>query len=68
MRARKGADSTVPLVKGGRRQYSAIATFDDGSTQDVSARSTWTAANTNFDTTRTLTVAGAPVTNFYSQD
>ena len=38
---------TVPLAKTGRRQYSAIAAFDDGSTQDVTARATWTSSNTS---------------------
>ncbi|HEU5197882.1 MAG TPA: hypothetical protein VFW70_24295, partial [Methylomirabilota bacterium] len=40
-------DDAAPLAKTGRRQYSAIATFDDGSTQDVTARATWTALNPN---------------------
>jgi hypothetical protein len=46
----QAADSAVPLVKSGSRQYSAIATFDDGSTQDVSARSLWTSSNTSVAT------------------
>ena len=38
-------DNAVPLARGGKRQYSAIATFDDGSTQDVTSRATWTSLN-----------------------
>jgi len=60
-------DSAVPLVRGGRRQYSAIATFSDGSTQDVSSRSTWTSANasvaTVVSTTGLVTGAGFGTTS-----
>jgi uncharacterized repeat protein (TIGR02543 family) len=40
-----GADATVPLAKGALRQYSAIATFSDSSTQDVTTKAMWTSAN-----------------------
>ena len=39
------ADDTVPLARGAARQYSAIATFSDASTQDVTARAIWTSSN-----------------------
>ena len=68
----QAADSDTPIAKGGRRQYSAIATFDDGSTQDVSAKSTWTSSNTSvvtvIPTTGLVTGAGfgnASVTAVY---
>ncbi len=40
-------DTSVPLAKGAIRQYSAVATFSDGSTQDVTARSAWVSGNTS---------------------
>jgi uncharacterized repeat protein (TIGR02543 family) len=40
-------DGGLPLAKGGRRQYSAIATFSDASTQDVSASATWSSQNSS---------------------
>ena len=56
------ADETVPLAKGALRQYSAIATFSDLTTQDVSARAIWTSSNlsvaTVIRTTGLVTGAG----------
>jgi uncharacterized repeat protein (TIGR02543 family) len=42
-----GADAGVPLAAKAKRQYSAIATFSDGSTQDVTTQATWTSGNTS---------------------
>ena len=38
-------DGAVPLARSAQRQYSAIATFSDASTQDVTTQATWTSAN-----------------------
>jgi uncharacterized repeat protein (TIGR02543 family) len=61
------ADGDVPLLKGARRQYSAVATFSDGSTQDVSAQAQWTSGNlsvvTVIPTTGLVTGVGFGTTN-----
>ena len=43
-------DGTVPIAKGGKRQYSAIATLSDSTTEDVTSRATWSSGNTSVAT------------------
>ena len=38
-------DAAVPIARNAQRQYSAVATFSDMSTQDVTTQATWTSAN-----------------------
>jgi hypothetical protein len=57
-----GADGSVPLARGARRQYSAIATFSDGTRRDVTAQARWVSADTSVATvvsTTGLVTAGA---------
>jgi hypothetical protein len=43
-------DGAVPIAKGGRRQYSAIATLSDLTTEDVTSKATWSSGNTSVAT------------------
>ena len=60
-----GGNDDVPLAQGARRQYSAIATFADGSRRDVTAESRWVSANTavaRVDGDTGLVTGGSPGT------
>ena len=50
------AISTSTLAVGGVRQLSAVATFTDGSTQDVTTQALWTSSNTSVATVSTTGV------------
>jgi hypothetical protein len=59
------ADASVPLARGARRQYSALATFSDLTTQDVTARARWTSSDASVFTvlpTTGLVTGGNPGT------
>jgi hypothetical protein len=36
-----GIDPSIPVLKGAKRQYNAVALFSDGSQQDVTTQATW---------------------------